>query len=407
MSSSAHDFRLFGMDLRTLWQDMRRPWQDMHRWPLLSWLAPEVPMRLLHADGSETVWLGNKTQIKTPGIKETASRFVAVELPDERVLRRKLVLPAMPESQTVDAIALEISTISPFPADDLVGGYATHGSHKNQSEIELVLASRRQIEQYLQTQASRLAGLEPEVWAFASGTTPVVMAGFGEKHRTRYVAKWRRVGYALLLFVALMLVAIALTPTAQLRLRAIEAVNTYTAAHHRTQPLAHQRETLVKTTERLAVVKAVMTNTVDPLRVIDLLTQALPDDTSLQSLQIQGLKVSMGGMTTNAAALMQHLSTQPGMRDVKAPTAATRRLGAAQESFTVEFTLDPKVFAPAPAVEAVETLPSESAPAPAAAAEVKNSVQKSAVAPVAPSSSAPVFVAPGALPPHALQKAAP
>ena len=399
------------MDLRTLWQDMRRPWQDMHRWPLLAWMAPEVPIRLLHADGRETVWLGTKSQIKTPSAKEAASRFVAVELPDELVLRRKLVLPEMPEAQTVDAVSLETHTISPFAADDLVWGYATHPGAKNQSQIELVLASRRQVEQYVHTQAPRLNGVVPEVWALAGGGTPVALAGFGEKQRSAYIAGWRRIGYALLLLVLGLLIAIALTPTAQLRLRAIEAVNAYTAVHQRTQPLTQQREVLVKTAERLVELKDTMAVTIDPLRVMDLLTQALPDDTSLQSLQIQGLKVTMAGLTTNAAALMQHLSTQPGMRDVKAPTAATRRQGSSQENFTVEFLLEPKVFAPAPAV-AVEAVPSAPAAAPVVEAtaavtpaSAPVSTPNKAVAPVAPASNAPVFMPPGAISPRALQKA--
>ena len=386
MSHSTHDFRLFGLDLRALWQDMCRPWQNVHRWPLLSWLSPEVPIRLLQSDGHESVWLGSKTRIKSPGTKEAASRFVAVELPEDLVLRRKLLLPAMSEPQTAEAVSLEMRALSPFPVNDLVGGYATHFIHKTQSELELVLASRKQIEQYLQTQVSRLAGVVPEVWAFAGADTPVVLTGFGETHRASYVARWRRIGYALLLFVMLMFAVIALTPTAQLRLRAIEAVNAYTAVHHRIQPLAYQREALVKATERLAVVKEAMSSAIDPLRIIDLLTQALPDDTSLQSLQIQGLKVSMAGLTTNAAALMQHLSTQPGIRDVKAPTAATRRQGAAQENFTVEFTLDPKVIAPA--------------------ADVESNAPKAAVVSVAPTTSAPVFMAPEAISQNALQKAA-
>ena len=83
-----------------------------------------------------------------------------------------------------------------------------------------------------------------------------------------------------------------------------------------------------------------------PLKVMDLLTQALPDDTSLLGLQVQGLKVTMNGQTTNAAALMQHLSAQPGIREVRAPSAATRPLGVSKDSFSLEFTLDPKMLSP-------------------------------------------------------------
>ena len=70
-----------------------------------------------------------------------------------------------------------------------------------------------------------------------------------------------------------------------------------------------------------------------------LLTRALPDDSSLLNLQIQGSKIRLTGQTTNTADLMQKLSAYPGLRDVKAPSAATRPLGANKESFTIELEL--------------------------------------------------------------------
>lgn len=353
MSSTPHDLRLFGIDLHVLWQDMRRPWQDMHRWPVLAWLAPTVPVRLLHADGHEAVWLGNQESIQAPNAKAKASRFVALQLPEDLILRQRFLVPAMPEAQTMEAVALEVRTMSPFAPDDLVWGYSAIPGASDQSQIEIVLASRRQIEQYLQTQTARLAGLPaPEVWALAEAGRPIVLAGFGEVQRAQHVSAWRRVGYGLLLLVVGILMVIALTPTAQLRFRAVEAVNAYTEVHDRTRPLAAKREELVKTTDQLAALGEVVSSRIDPLKVMDLLTQALPDDTSLLGLQIQGLKVTMNGQTTNAAALMQHLSTQPGMRDVRAPSAATRPLGVSKESFTVEFTLDPKALLPVAAMPA-------------------------------------------------------
>ncbi|MBP6652380.1 MAG: PilN domain-containing protein, partial [Xylophilus sp.] len=71
----------------------------------------------------------------------------------------------------------------------------------------------------------------------------------------------------------------------------------------------------------------------------------LTDDTSLRSLQIQGLKVNIEGQTGNAAELMQLLGRQPGFRDVVAPTAATRPFGAAKDNFKIEFMLEPKKMA--------------------------------------------------------------
>ena len=77
-----------------------------------------------------------------------------------------------------------------------------------------------------------------------------------------------------------------------------------------------------------------------PLNVLKIVTDALPDDTSLLGLQVQGAKVTLSGQTANAAALMKQLGATAGLRDVIAPTPATKPLGATREQFTIEFTLD-------------------------------------------------------------------
>jgi len=75
--------------------------------------------------------------------------------------------------------------------------------------------------------------------------------------------------------------------------------------------------------------------------VLQLITEALGDDTSLLSLQVQGHKVSLTGQTVNASALMKKLDSLPGLREVRAPAPATKPLGATRESFTIDFTMDP------------------------------------------------------------------
>lgn len=387
MSSSTHDLRLFGLDLRELWLDMRKPWQQVHQWPLLAWLTPVLPVRLLQANGEESVWQGGTRPLAAPGAKELATPFVALELPDSLVLRRGMTVPAMSDAQTLEAVALDVQTANPFGADDLVWGFSRRPLSQGLVRVETALLSRRQLDNHLKSQRARWKeGALPELWVLAGDNPPIVLAGFGEAARARRIAARRRTGYGLLLLALLVLGAIALTPTLQLRARAIEAVNAYTDLHHRTAPLARQREALVTTTDRLAVVSELVSGGVDPLTVMDLLTQALPDDTSLLNLQLQGLKVTMAGQTTNAAALMQHLSAQPGVRDVRAPSAATKPLGVTKESFSIEFMLDPKTLPSLTGTDAKAVEPAVGA-APAASAASASASAASAAAPAATASS--------------------
>ncbi|MBN9572302.1 MAG: PilN domain-containing protein, partial [Alicycliphilus denitrificans] len=158
----------------------------------------------------------------------------------------------------------------------------------------------------------------------------------------------------------------------QLRARAIEAVHAYDAVVLRTHPLVKERETLLQTVEQLTALSDLLTGRIEPLRVLERLTTALPDDTALQGFTLRGQKLTLNGLTGNASALMQLLGQQPGMREVRAPSAATRTGGAnSKENFVIELTLDPQEFGVAMATPAPSSSPPPpSATAPAQAAPV-------------------------------------
>lgn len=365
--------RFFGVDLHALWPELCRPWQGMHRWPALAWLTPDVPVRVLHADGHEALWRGHRpiaTPNTTPSTPSAPSKtapatvggrfeaFEAIELPDEMLLRRSLEMPHLPASQVAQAALLDIQSVSPFAPTDLVWGHHSYTMPSGHLRIDTVFASRKQVASYLETQKSRLTRTEaPEVWAFTPITpiapiAPIVLGGWGEGRRTQHGSVRRHWGYALLLLAACMVGGIAITPTAQLRLRAIEAVHSYTDVHLRTTPLMGEREAFIRTNEKLEGLRSTLSEQADPLQLLHIITQTLPDDTSVQTLQIQGLKVSMNGLTTDAAALIQLLSSKEGFRDVRSPSAAVRSPGATADNFNIEFHLDPAVWSIAAAPKA-------------------------------------------------------
>lgn len=343
MPSISSDARFLGVDLHTLWRDIRSPWQDMHAWPMFAWLTPAAPVVLLHPGEDLSFWLGDERQSKVAG--PVKASFTAVELPEELVLRRTLTLPPMAESDVFKAAALEVRTISPFPEADLAWGCCAAGAIAGNTRVELAMASRKQIAQYLASQVSRLGGVSsPEVWVRSSQTRPIVVGGYGEGLRHAHAMRWRRTGYGLLGLMVVLAAAIAVTPTLQLRERAIEAARSYQDAAQRTAPVVAKRDALMQSAEKLGMLSEVLGTRIEPLKVLDKLTQLLPDDTYLQSFRLQGAKVTIVGLTGNAAALMQVLGNESGFREVRAPSAATRMGNSTKEAFSIEFMLDPNVY---------------------------------------------------------------
>jgi len=400
MPSISSDARFLGVDLHALWRDIRSPWRGMHAWPVFSWLTPSAPVVLLHPGDGMSFWLGEEKQSKVAG--PVKASFTAVELPEDFVLRRTLTLPPMAESDIANAGALEVRAISPFPEADLVWGYRAVDAPPGSFRIELALASRKQVGQYLAAQAGRLGGVsDPEVWVLGAHQRPIVLGGYGEGLRQAHALRWRRAGYGLLLSIALLVVAIAVTPTLQLRERALEAAQSYQDAARRTAPVVAKRDALMQSVEKLGTLSEVLSTRIEPMTVLNKLTQLLPDDTYLQSFRLQGTKVTIVGMTGNAAALMQVLGNEPGLREVRAPSAATRMGNSAKETFAIEFTLDSQVFgvvggSPATATAAVAAASAVAAPvalaasSAASAATVTASGASAAASPLPSASSTPV-----------------
>jgi len=306
---------------------------------VLAWLSPTVPVRLLLADGQASRWLVDAASARFSGGDVSTARFSAVELPEDDLLLRRIELPPLPPGEVGQAVALEVAGASPFATEDLVWGYARQRGPQGNLVIQIALASRKRITSYLQTLSPTLSGSAPEVWAMAGPSTPVVFSGFGETRRLAHAKVRQRAAAALLVAALGLMTAIAVTPVARARLRAMDAQQAADELTKRVEPLIRQRAVLLRNVETGQALQDILADRVDPLFVMDLLTRVLPDDTSLLGLNIQGSKISITGSTSDAAALMQQLSARPELRGVKAPTPATRPLGTSKDSFNIEFTM--------------------------------------------------------------------
>jgi len=165
--------------------------------------------------------------------------------------------------------------------------------------------------------------------------------------------------------------------------------------HRKALPVLAERESFTQISDKLTQLGEQFNQSVAPRPVLQLITEALGDDTSLLSVQVQGHKVSLTGQTANASALMKKLDGLPGLRDVRAPAPATKPLGATRESFTIEFSMDPAQW---PTVSP-EALIQASPPNPEAALPV--------TAPTPASSPTPAATPAAPAPPPAKSVAAP
>lgn len=314
--------------------------RHLHGHPALAWITPQFPVSLIEAGGGRSLWLAGSKRDATEAALRSA-RFTAVEVPGDLALIRQLVLPQLSERDLRDAVALEMRDSSPFDPADMVWGYRSSVGQPGKLDVITVLASRSQVVQHIERLApEQLQSPSLEAWVMADDGVPVVLRGFGEAARARRAVRGRAVTYALMVLALLLATAVAVTPTVQLHLRALQAAEAYQVLQQRAGPAMAQRDALVRGREDLANLQEVMNEHIEPLVALDTLTQLIPDDTWLQRVQAQGPRFTLTGQTPNAAALMNTLSSNPGLREVRAPAPATRA-AANRENFVVEFSFVP------------------------------------------------------------------
>lgn len=309
-------------------------WRDALKWPLLRWLSPTEPVRLLKPDGTDKVlrWVRNEWRVGRS--KLVAIR--AVELPDDMVLTRTLVLPTLAEDDLRRVVASEVANLSPFPAANTAFGFLATGAEGGRLRVACAVAAKDQVQAYLRVRLVSASKQLPEVWA--PGESGLLLEGYGEGRRARRLRAFRALFVGLLLSGTALWAAILATPAMQVRLRAIEAVHAYERLSQASAPQVRLREDFQHSAGKLEEALQLLAMPVEPLVLIEDLSKLLSDEEWVSELRIQGNTVRMTGEAANASKLLQILGEQRRFREVKA-LGTSVKIGN-RETFSFEFKVD-------------------------------------------------------------------
>ncbi len=349
LASSPDQRRFFGMDVSRWPSQWAAAGDLLLRSRALRWLSPSVRMELTQASG-QPAFVDMEQGLARPAVGSVAASARAIELLPEQVLRRQLALPRLGKADLARAVALEVAAITPFPLDRTVSAFAVLPGEGDTVKVDLALTSAQEIDKRLQAVKSA-EGTNPEVWVLPDGANalnsefvPLIFQGYGGAERRRLMARGLSLRGSLLALALLLLAGLAVTPTAQTRLRAIQAQGAFDQLSKEAAPQLAQREKIVKQTERLQSIAKLAEQQLAPLPVLDMLTRQLPDGAWLSNWRLEGGKVIINGVADDTAALVRGLGNQSGVLGVRSPSPATRVSQLNKESFTLELTLDPAVF---------------------------------------------------------------
>jgi general secretion pathway protein L len=338
----------FGMNLGQLRQDWIFAINQAAAWPLFRWLIPSFSTRLQLPGGGSADIVEKPGGASSVAARADKSRFSGFLLPDELVLWHQMPLPMLQPEAAKSAVALQVRSLSPFNADDVVWASQSASAVNSMTETWIGITSRKLVLKHVEPMGVDATSVKDlEFWVqMPDGKGFLVVNGFGETLRRNHALKWRAVNVGLLALLVAMGLAATITPTVQLRNRALQADQDYSKLRTLTNPIMHQREVFLRQDLQVKALQGQLESKIDIVQMLPKITKLLPDDTYLSSLKVQDSKFLLNGETPNTAALMQLLGGQPGIRDVRAPTAAVKPRGSERETFSIEFTMDaPKAMA--------------------------------------------------------------
>ncbi len=276
----------------------------------------------LRRDGHERLLHG--LQAPAP---EAARLPTALRLPRGLALSREVALPyaALRDLQTV--LGFEMDRLTPFTAGELVWGISQIRPDKPRGRVNLRLtfAPKAPVEALL----AWLAGLNLRPGCIETGEGRIELTR--QRHERRHYMRFACAVLAILCFAAPFIrQQIALGAAAQ-------AIADATPQARIAMDLRHQLA--VTASGRGAVAAARQGG--DALRVLALLTNALPDDTWLADLTLKSGDLTIDGQSGNAAKLIGLLSAVPGLHDPGFTAPVTRTADGKADLFSLHATVGP------------------------------------------------------------------
>lgn len=142
--------------------------------------------------------------------------------------------------------------------------------------------------------------------------------------------------FGLLLILSVSLALPALMPLVLQRQAVVRAVEHVNMLVPKAAPLRQKMDELRRQADIAEELRKNISVDMPLASVIESLSAALPGDSWLDRIEINGSEIRITGLTSNATELIAHIARQPGLTDVRATGANVRDGSLNKERFTFE-----------------------------------------------------------------------
>jgi len=263
-----------------------------------------------------------------------------LRLSPEAVLTRRASFPAQVREKLPQVLRLELDRLSPFSPDQVVYDFAVLPGAKGDARIavDLALCRRDRVADWIKRLREAGSPIDQITWEGAWPKANLLPLKERPRRRQPLVNGVR----LLLALILILLVAAVATPLWQ-KARLLESLD---AEVGRARSQAIQVDEVRKDLEQARQGSTVvLQHKWEQPRVIDLLrelTDRIPDDTWVQSLEFQNREVQVRGESGQATALIGLLEEAPGIEGVSFRSPVTQVARTGKERFNLAFTFMPE-----------------------------------------------------------------
>lgn len=254
-------------------------------------------------------------------------------LPRDVVLTRSVSLPAQVRGNLAEVVRYELDRLSPFQAGDVLYDFATRPGPKGARRVtvDLALCRRDLVEPWIKRMRDAGAPIDRVCWDGAWSTANLLPPSERPRHRLELLTLDRLLWAAALLLVA----AIVIGPLWQQR-RIAEALDSQ-VRRARTEAVAVDdlRQELERARLGSTMVLRQKRDEPNVLVLLRELTERIPDDTWIQTLDYNDGRVDLRGESAQATALIALLEQAPGMDEVSFRSPVTQVPQTGKERFNL------------------------------------------------------------------------
>jgi general secretion pathway protein L len=262
-------------------------------------------------------------------------------LPGNKVLAKRISLPAAAEENLQDVLGFEMDLHTPFKVSDVYYDYTIVGrdSVRQEVTVDLVYAPREAVDGLVEGATS--LGLKTDVVTCRrrdnNNLQPVNLLP-QELRRTRRFDV-RNLNLALTALLAVLLVAAITIPVAQ-KNRAIDAMETHVqAAAAAAREGASLRQDLEKMADASQFLIEKKVSDVMVVEVIDEISRILPDHTWIGRLDLTGTELQIQGQSSASSSLIGLIESSAWFENARFSSPVVQITGTENERFHISATV--------------------------------------------------------------------